>query len=191
MTYSSVQELMEAVLERGERRVAFAAVMRALAKGTSVQVAVVLTERRLLVASVAWPSDYELTEALDREVCTVLGHEDRDDGTSRLIVGHPDGMIKLEFATEWRREAFVVREALSKRSAQEPIIHPTSDEALRMALGQVWRDRLLELPSASEEAEGARFMYEAIHGAAYSDELGDDVFAELHGLSVMESGDRE
>ena len=67
VTYASVQELMEAVLESGERRVSFAAVMRALAKGESEQVAVVLTEDRLLVASVAWPSDYELTEALDRD----------------------------------------------------------------------------------------------------------------------------
>ena len=182
---------MESVLERGERRVSFAAVMRALAKGESAQVAVVLTEGRLLVASVAWPSDYELTESLDREVCTVLGHEDRDDGTSRLIIGHPDGMIKLEFATEWRKEAFVIREALAKHSVQEPIIHPSSEDSLRTALGQVWRDRLLELPCASEEAEGARFMYEAINRPAHSGELDDDVFAELHGLSATESGDNE
>ena len=191
VTYASVQELMEAVLESGERRVSFAAVMRALAKGESEQVAVVLTEDRLLVASVAWPSDYELTEALDRDVCTVLGHEDRDDGTSRLMIGHPDGMIKLEFAVEWRKEAFVIREALSKRSAQEPLIRPSSEDSLRSALGQVWRDRLLELPSSSEEAEGARFMYEAIHGSARSAELDDDVFAELHGLSAAEATDAD
>ena len=191
MTYASVQELMEVVLAPGERRVSFAAVMRSLAKGESVQVALVLTERRLLVASVAWPSDYELTESLDRDICAVLGHEDRDDGTSTLVVGYPDGMLKLEFSPEWRREAFVVREALSKHSAQEPLIHPSSEDSLRAALGEVWRDRLLEVPSSSEEAGGARIMYEAIHGSARSSNMDDDVFAELRGLSVGDSGDGE
>lgn len=191
MTYTSVQELMEAVLEPGERRVSFAAVMRSLADGESTQVAVVLTELRLLVASVAWPSDYELTEAMETGKCTVLGHEDRDDGTSTLVVGYPDGMIKLEFAPEWRREAFVIREALSKRSVQEPLIHPAAEDSLRTALGEVWRDRLLELPSASGEAEGARFMYEAIHGSAKSDMMNDDAFAELRGLSMGDMRDDE
>lgn len=191
VTYASVQELMDVVLEPGERRVSFAAVVRSSAKGEAVQVALVLTELRLLVASVAWPSDYELTESLSRDTCAVLGHEDRDDGTSTLVVGHPDGMIKLEFSPEWRREAFVIREALSKHSVQEPLIHPSSENSLRAALGEVWRDRLLELPSSSGEAEGVRFMYEAIHGSARSDEMNDDVFAELRGLSVGEPGDGE
>jgi len=189
LTYTSVQELMEAVLGAGERRVSFAAVMRSLADGESAQVAVVLTELRLLVASVAWPSDYELTESLEREVCSVLGHEDRDDGTSTLVVGYPDGMIKLEFAPEWRREAFAIREALFKHSAQEPIIHPTSEDSLRAALGQVWRDRLLEFPSSSEEAGGAHVMYEALHGMARSDTMSDDAFAELHELSMDDPED--
>ncbi len=191
VTYPSIEDLLGNNLEAGERRLSFAAVRQRTGEGSEPEEgAVVLTDRRLLLVSVAWPTDYELKTSLPRSSCAILRHHDDPEGSSRLALGTPDGELDLEFPSQWRREAYAIREALTdhERQAPEPMLGADSDGSLRHALGDVWREQLIASPSASVEAGRARILYEAVLGPAdgFDQAFGDDVFAELRGLSATE-----
>ena len=190
---ASIEHLIRDGQTEGEPVVTFARAKYRVGKQDFTDAAVVLTERRLFLATTDWPTDYEISISLERDSCFLLNHEELADGSTLLLICHPCGVLCLYLAPSWNEEAQLVRETLSAGPIlpKDLMLSPRSVSVLRQGLEGFWRHRL-GCASSADRAERVRSFLQAREAPRPVDfALQDDVFAEFHGLTVEEDDGEE
>ncbi len=112
MTKASLEGTIQEALEPGERRVAFADVLVRVVLQLFERSALVLTDRRLIVLSPAWPWGYKVDAAMDRAGCRLERYKERFDGSRLMIVRNDDRNLCAYFGRSWQKEADMIRDEL-------------------------------------------------------------------------------
>jgi hypothetical protein len=187
MSASTFQQLLDQrALEEGERVMVLAPGRLRTSEDVFEEVALALTDRRLIVASPDPSVGFKITTRLAREHCFLLNHAERSDLSSLLVVCHPYGVLCLFLEATWFKEA----EALRRELSPKPIVSPTSFLSprtyglLRDVLEAHWREASSRPGSGSGEIPIS--LHRAVGGVSAKDvSLVDEAMAEFRGLGAL------
>jgi hypothetical protein len=113
-TGETVQSVLSQAVNSSERVEVFASAERRVGENDFEQVAVILTNERLLIVSPSRDLGFELSTATARSSCGVSQTDEADDSMS-VVVDASGTYFALHFPASWRPEAETLVDTLAGR----------------------------------------------------------------------------
>jgi hypothetical protein len=120
ITGETIRAVLAQAEDSAETTEVFASAERRVGDGDVEQVAVILTNTRLLIVSPARDIGFELSTEAARSACGV-SQTDEADGSMSVVVDAGGKYLALHFPSSWRPEAEAVVDILAGREATREV----------------------------------------------------------------------